>query len=46
MNDYDYCSKCNRLFDYLDLKPYNNKWYCNKCYHEIKEADAEAKSKE
>lgn len=35
MNDYDYCSKCNRLFDYLDLKPHNLKWYCKKCYKQV-----------
>ena len=34
MNDYDYCSKCYKVCDYLDLKSYNLKWYCNKCYIE------------
>ncbi|MGH9877695.1 MAG: hypothetical protein ACRD38_13025 [Nitrososphaerales archaeon] len=35
MNDLDYCSRCNRLFSYLDLKPYDLKWYCKKCYKEV-----------
>ena len=34
LNDYDYCSKCKKLCDYLDLKPYKLKWYCKKCYIE------------
>ncbi|GIU71372.1 MAG: hypothetical protein KatS3mg003_0851 [Candidatus Nitrosocaldaceae archaeon] len=33
---YDYCSKCGKLFDYLEMKPYNLKWYCNKCYNEVR----------
>mgnify|MGYP001031577090 CR=1 FL=1 len=31
---YDYCSECGRLFDYLTLRPYDLKWYCDKCYEE------------
>lgn len=45
LNDYDYCSKCGKLFDYLELKPYNLKWYCRKCYKEIVTVDVKAKVK-
>lgn len=37
LNDYDYCANCNKLCDYLDLKPRNLRWYCKKCYKETAE---------
>jgi hypothetical protein len=40
MNDYDYCTACNGIFDYLDLKPYELRWYCRKCYKEIRRKEA------
>ncbi len=33
---YDYCSKCGKLYDYLELKPYQLRWYCKQCYDEIR----------
>ena len=35
LNDYDHCSRCGKLFGYLDLRPHDLKWYCEKCYKEI-----------
>ncbi|MEM2855591.1 MAG: hypothetical protein QW416_00600 [Candidatus Nitrosocaldaceae archaeon] len=31
----DYCTKCGKLFDYLELIPHELKWYCKTCYKEM-----------
>jgi len=46
MNDYDYCSRCNGIFDYLDLKPHEFRLHCRKCYKEIKRKEALAVSQQ